>query len=194
MKPKKTKLHTQNIIGHQCKADAKLSAQNTKPLQNQCSGFDAVLLAAASYISNSNNYIIDRLVVQILVAYGLRISEVLSIKSTDISKDGTIIIRPFKGSQPRFISALQFSEWLSDNRLFFESQIRYRNRWYYYRLFKRLGIYKKMTGNVNYSTTHVFRYAFIAKIKALSADLETSACIIGHKNKKNTEIYEKKSK
>lgn len=194
MKPKKTKLHTQNIIAHRCKSDADLLAQSTTSLQEQSKEFQAIFDAASRFISNSKNFIIDRIVMQILVAYGLRISEAISIQAQDISTDGTILIRSKKGSQPRLISGLQFSKWLADNRLFFSSQVRYRNRWYYYRLFKRLGIYKKMTGNMNNSTTHVFRYAFVQKVQAMTKEIETTGKIIGHVNKKNTENYGKKIK
>lgn len=183
-----------NIIRQTTKSDPKLSAHYNRPLQLESKTFQRVMAIASGYVNNPENYIIDRICMMLISAYGLRISEVLNIQSFDISTDGTILIRSKKGSDPRLVSGLQFSKWLSKNRLFFASQMRFRNRWFYYRLFKRLGISEKMTGNVNSSVTHVFRYAFIDKMQQITGDIETTGKVIGHVSSKNTQRYEKKSK
>ena len=182
-----------NIMKRAPKPDSNCSAQTNKLLQVQSDQFTAVLNRGKRFIADEKNHIIDRIVMLLLLAYGLRISEVLNIRKGDINSTGTIIVRGKKGSDDRLISALQFSEWIYKNRLSFTSILEYRNRWYYYRLFKRLDIHKQMTGNKNTSVTHVFRYAFVADVKAMTGDTDKTAKIVGHKNRLNTKRYEEKT-
>ena len=182
-----------NVIKQGKEADLKLSAQTNKLLQPVNDQFTTVLTTAKKFIADRNNFYVDRVVMLLLMAYGLRIGEVLGIRLQDIRPTGTILIKASKGSDDRLISGLQFSEYIYKNRLSFTTHLRQRNRWYYYRLFKRLGIYRQMTGNENTSVTHVFRYQFVAEVKELTGSTETTQNIIGHKSLKNTKRYENKS-
>jgi len=182
-----------DVISHLTRSAASMPAQSTT-LSQQCSGsFAAELAAASGFIADEKNYIIDRIVIQLLISSGLRISEVLSISGQDVASDGSILIHGKKGSDVRYVSAMQFSQWLGANPVYFANQIRYRNRFFYYRLFKRLGISRIMSGNKNNSVTHLFRYAFVERIKNMSGNLEETAQIIGHKNPANTKRYSSKT-
>ncbi len=182
------------ITKHLVKSIATPLAQSTTLLHVHSGSFASQIDIASGYIANKKNNIIDRVVIQLLMSNGLRISEVLHISGSDITPDGSILIRSKKGSELRYVSAMQFSSWLGNNRLFFASQVAYRNRWYYYRLFKRIGLDMRISGNSNNAVTHLFRYAFIERVNQLSGSSESTAKIVGHKNPANTKRYLNKSK
>lgn len=183
-----------NIIRENNKSVPNLPAQNTRLLHSNSSMFSALDAKVAGFIENKSYNIIIRVVVYLLNAYGLRISEVLDIKFNDVRKDGMIIIKSKKKSQIRYISPGPFQVWLAKNRLFFVNSLSIYSRFYFYRLFKRLGFYYKFSGNVNTSVTHVFRYKFISDIQAMTTDIQDTQCIVGHKSVNNTKRYNEKSK
>lgn len=183
-----------NIDKFKVKSVVTVSAQNNKLLYSGNNMFTSVISTGRAFVLNEKHFIIDRIVILLLMAYGLRISEVLSIRESDIKPSGTIFIRGKKGSNDRLVSGLQFSEWLFKHRVSFVSLLQHRNRWFYYRLFKRLGIYKTMTGNKNASVTHLFRYQFIHEMQEATGNIDSTQNIVGHRLVKNTKRYEKKIK
>lgn len=170
-----------------------LPAQSTTLSQLPAPLFAEKIKIASEFVANEKNYIIDRIVIQLLLANGIRISEVLNIKSSDIAHDGSILIHSKKGSDVRYISGSIFSKWLADNPVYFASNLKFNNRFYYYRLFKRIGLQQVMSGNTNASVTHLFRYAFIANLQKMTKNIEDTGTIVGHKNKANTKRYNSKS-
>lgn len=194
MTPQTAENRQKNIIDERIKPDAKLSAHTNKELQDPNFSNNPIIRTGLSYINDKSNAIVDRIVIALLMAYGLRISEVLNIRYNDITPQGTILIHGSKGSENRFISGMQFSKYIVSHALSFTTHLRYRNRWYYYRLFKRIGIYKKMTGNTNFSVTHAFRYEFIKQLQGMTKDINETGKIIGHKNTNNTKRYDQKTK
>ena len=79
--------------------------------------------------------------------------------------------------------------WITSLRLMLPLGESY-SRFYYYRLFKRLGLYEKFNGNVNNSVTHYFRHKLLSSFKSEEIEIETRQNFIGHKSKKSTKYYE----
>lgn len=183
-----------NTVKLRANSNLKRSAQTDIKCALGGGQYEKFLQTGIDFVSNSKNCIIDRIVIMLLYTYGLRISEVLSIRFNDISETGTILIHPKKGSEVRLVSGHIFTDWILKHKGLLNSGLENRNRWYYYRLFKKLGITKKMVGNENYATTHVFRYMFVAEIKKRSGDSLTTQKIVGHKSQKSTVLYENKIK
>lgn len=128
-------------------------------------------------------------VIELLVLYGLRISEVLNINATDIFPNGQIRIRGAKGSEDRMIYAIRsrkLFEFMRINQLSLPSTY---NRFYFYRLFKKKGIYAQFGGNFNNSVTHYFRYSYILELLKQGLQLDQIRKIIGHKSINSTIHY-----
>lgn len=131
----------------------------------------------------------DKAVIELMYLYGLRISEVLSIKSTDVSTIGHIKIRSKKGSNFRVITSLYFpSYWSLEFRLSLPLSDYY-SRFYFYRLFKKMGYYQKLSGHNNFSVTHYFRHRLVTDLKSQGFSLQDIKDFLGHKSIKSTEYY-----
>lgn len=133
-------------------------------------------------------------VTDIMIAYGLRISEVLSIRGTDIDDMCNIYIKGLKGSGNRIISPVQ-------SRAFFQKHIGKRclvfdciNRFWVYREYKKLGIYEKMSNGYKNSVCHLPRHLLIRYLHASGKELEDIRKFISHESTGSTEYYTGKKK
>ena len=168
------------------------SAQTTTPCAqgspDALQGFDvAEFLTKASGLS-----VTEKAVIELMAIGGLRISEVLNICPADISRSGNIRIRSLKGSAFRVIQPFIFKEfWLSGgNGLLPLSSVF--SRYYFYRLFRKYGLYATFGNNQHRSVTHYFRHLKGLDIQESFEDWNLTASVLGHKNINSTQYYGKK--
>lgn len=135
--------------------------------------------------------LVDYSVILLLHYFGLRISEVLSIRKDDILEGCLIRIRTLKGGANRLVSGQCSVEYWSKVGLYGLSDHTQRGRFYYYRLFKRLNIYSHFVGNKRNSVTHSLRHEFVLRLLRNGLEYEEIKTIIGHTSVKNTKIYGK---
>lgn len=126
--------------------------------------------------------------------FALRISEVLNLKYSDIDFQGRAIIKGLKGSNDRIIYVSEYPMFKNINRNSKELVFSHINRFYVYREYKKLGIYKLLEDNSNTSVTHFNRYLSQAVIEDNSEDLRVKRQLLGHKSSKNTFRYHNKFK
>ena len=172
------------------KAIPKPSAQSTTLLQP--APIKDINLTAL-YSNYENNRLLSRsdlAVIELLMFYGLRISEVLRIGQRDILNNGYIRITGSKGSNDRMIyPSKNSSYWQNTLKQNLPLSNTY-SRFYYYRLFKRLGIYERFSGRKNSSVTHLFRQKLLREFKTNNIAIDLRAQFIGHKSTKSTKHYE----
>lgn len=148
----------------------------------------------ASILRSQNLSDADKAVIELLYLNGLRISEVLALTYNDIRSDGSLFIRGLKGSSNRIVytrnqySCLSVS--ISSNELIFHNY----NRFYFHRLFKRLGIYQPSVGSDKMIVTHIFRHNYISQLQKDFNDLELTRKSVGHRSEKSTLHYINKNK
>ena len=131
----------------------------------------------------------DSAVLELLMFYGLRISEVLRIKQYDIKSTGHIIIKGLKGSNDRLVQPKYYYEfWFKSGYGSLPLGEIY-SRFYYYRLFKRMGIGQKFNLNSNTSVTHYFRHNLIIELKRQGVPEHMLSSYIGHVSKKTLKYY-----
>lgn len=136
----------------------------------------------------------DRIVIVLLAFHGVRISEALALHSNDVTKFGEVLIRGIKGSSNRIVRPIVEIDsfiFLGKNCVTIAD---YRSRFYYYRLFRKWGMYSKFGDNENVSVTHYFRHKYVLRQLDNGVSLEDIQKDIGHVNKSNTEIYAKREK
>lgn len=140
-------------------------------------------------LRNSNISETDKAVIEIMYNFGLRISEVLAISSKSINNRNQILIRGMKGSSDRLITPVLYSSyWLKVKTCNLQDHS-LRGRFYYYRLFKKLGFISLAAGNKKNSVTHSFRHNFVTEIMKETDNIETARELIGHKNSNSTKYY-----
>lgn len=130
-----------------------------------------------------------QVIVELQLLYGLRITEVLSIGAIDIARNGLIFVRGKKGSQDRYIYSQRFSNYVMFCKVNNVARLCDYSRFYFYRLYKKLGLYFKFPGYENNSVTHFFRHALLLQQKADGISTENSKKFIGHKSINSTKIY-----
>lgn len=165
-----------------CAQTATLLQQGTAPDQVN---FDMDLFAA----SHLELQTFELAVIELMFLWGLRVTEVLQITCADVSRSGNIRIKALKGSNFRVVrSSVYSSFWLnSDSSILPISSVF--SRYYFYRLFKRLGLYSHFGNNVNNSVTHYFRHLRGLDVQNSFADWELTASALGHKSTKSTVYY-----
>jgi integrase len=132
---------------------------------------------------------VHRAVIAFLEATGCRISEVLQLRPTDVSNNGTIRLPALKGSKTRIITPGSWSAFFLEHRLSLPLVEMGFDRHYFYRLFKRLGIYSRVGHRGKNSVTHYFRHKLAAELRDDGFEVQDIATALGHKSTKSTVSY-----
>lgn len=154
-------------------------------------GFESRLLHLIASLSESSA---ERAIIELMFDEGLRISDVLRIKPSDVDSSCFITVKQGKGSMIKVIRCSKnINFWLGQVRRGFVISDVY-NRFYFYRLFKKYGLQMSIEGCSNKKVTHSLRYARASVMMKVSNDLETVKQDLGHKSIKSTKYYVRKSK
>ena len=147
----------------------------------------------ARLIQEVNNETIECFVT-LLVANGLRVSDLLAVKYTDITSRGAIIVYQGKGSNKLIVQAGTCIDYILRCR---DSKIHpftgY-SRFFFYRLFKKYDIYQKSSGQKNYSVTHAPRKLLAQDMQKEGFTDEEIKTALGHKSMRSTLYYTDNSK
>jgi len=130
-----------------------------------------------------------QVIIELQMLYGLRITEVLSIGAMSIMRNGLIHVHGKKGSQDRYIYSQRFNNYVIFCKINNVAYLCDYSRFYFYRLYKKLGIYYKFAGNDKNSVTHFFRHSILNAQKIEGMEIEDSQKFIGHKSIRSTRIY-----
>jgi hypothetical protein len=131
----------------------------------------------------------EKLLICALLRNGLRISEIADTSKITIISSTEISICQFKTNSFRIIPIFEYNDVLkkilkTSNKIFHS-----RSRWYYYRLFRTIGITQIIEGHKNLSVTHSARYERATSIYNATQDINQAASAIGHKTTTATEGY-----
>lgn len=121
--------------------------------------------------------------------YGCRISEVLSIRPTDITAKGHIIIKGTKKSSNRLIVLPQYCDYLLNIRHTGFNPFSSYDRFIVYRLLKKYNLSQSNQYGSKSAVCHQFRYSFAKDVNGVTNNIGETAKLIGHKNKNNTSLY-----
>ncbi len=133
------------------------------------------------------NYV--KAIIELQFLYGLRIGEALKIDYSCILFNGQIKVQGAKSSENRFVYPVKYLEFwnhIRKNQIIIPPTF---DRFYFYRLYKRLGIFQIMGKNKNNSVTHSLRYMFILQLLDDGENIEAIKEIIGHKSINSTMHY-----
>ena len=125
----------------------------------------------------------------ISINYGLRVSETLLLGGNEIMSNGNIFLTAPKNKEVIVINVSCLGSLETAFRRAGYNLGEITDRFYMYRLYKRLGIVYQKKGNKNKSVTHAFRHIQAQEIrnKELGDILITKA--LHHKSKKSAESY-----
>lgn len=168
------------------------SAQTNKLLQDNKRDADRITSIVSALFANPVVPEFLKAVIEMQFLYGLRISEVLNIESSDVSKAGYIKIKGLKNSNSRIVRPVNYMDFWVYRCKHLLPIVNTYSRFYFYRKYKELGLSLKYAGRVNNSVTHLFRHEVVNELQRSFNEISTTQKFIGHKNIKNTMRYEDK--
>jgi integrase len=128
-------------------------------------------------------------IISLLVLNSLRVSEVLKIKSNDISSSGLILIKASKNSFDKYVRDMSYLEfWLMfrrENRCLGD----FYNRYYIYRVMRHYGFCFRFEGSTKNSVTHCSRHLNSIDVKNVTNNNDSVTLLLGHKSKNNAKYY-----
>lgn len=122
-------------------------------------------------------------------AGGCRISEVLAIKWSDIDDFGKVTVHSQKGGVTRVVSPTFSAQLLKKHRDLKSNPFMHLNRFYVYRIYKRLGISEVYGENKRASVTHLPRHEVALASKKAERQNTVTQSQLGQKSVKSTEHY-----
>lgn len=144
----------------------------------------------------------DRAMLELLYACGLRVSELVGIKTTEVSVNDGVVRVTGKGSKTRLVPMGEeavdwISRYLSEARpailqkrlsdaLFVTSRGEAMTRQAFWYLIKR---YALLAGINKHMSPHVLRHAFATHLLNHGADLRVVQMLLGHSDISTTQIY-----
>ena len=182
------------IASERIKSATKLSAQSRGLCSSLNPAIDDIFKEYNKYNIRNDLIDIEKAVIELLMLNGLRISEVLNIKPTDVLSNGFISIKGLKNSKDRLVRPVFYgSKWRNNFTGLLPLKIYY-SRYYFYRLFKKIGIYAKYGNNVYNSLTHYFRHEIVISMRNSGVDDRAISDFLGHKSMDSLKYYTNEKK
>jgi site-specific recombinase XerD len=122
---------------------------------------------------------------------GIRTSELIGVKSGDITATGSFKLHGKKGSSNRMIAPGEARDYLLECRKNGSTPFGDYDRFYLRREYIKVGIYHWFEGDKKGKVTHVFRHLFVSGMLQSGIEVEEAKKFVGHKNVKSTEHYGK---
>lgn len=132
---------------------------------------------------------VEGFIFDLLLTNGCRIGEALAVRAGDILTENSVHIRGEKGSSDRvcFLTVVQGFKTLQEIAVRLNGPGM--NRWYIYRVARKMGIYGKLIGKRRNAVTHLGRHSFVSRLARGGVDTVTIQKAIGHRSRKSTEYY-----
>ena len=137
---------------------------------------------------------LDRFLLECQLLSGCRVSQLLKINYNNISNFGQVLIPGSKGSNQTVVTVTITKDYaisIANNKIQLSGQ---RNRFYLYRLWKRLGISVLNEGDEKYRVTHALRHSIISGMSSINVEPNVIKNEIGHKNVNSQVAYIHKTK
>ena len=144
----------------------------------------------------------DRAMLELLYACGLRVTELVSIKTTEVSVNDSVVRVTGKGSKTRLVPmGEEAADWIGrylkearseilqkrlSDALFVTNRGEAMTRQAFWYLIKR---YALLAGITKHMSPHVLRHAFATHLLNHGADLRVVQMLLGHSDISTTQIY-----
>ena len=145
------------------------------------------------YYNYSRNILVNndmKLLIELQLFFGLRVSEALGLTPGSYKGNGMFTVVTLKKNEDRIITIKHNIKELERNYInILPLKDRY-TRYYVYRLYKKLGIYKKYNNNTYYSVTHYFRHKIVQHLISEGISLKNITRYMGWRSEKSITYYE----
>lgn len=132
-------------------------------------------------------------IAQIQCIYGLRISEVLSIKLSDIDNNYQVTVQRLKREDPVIVSLTFQERFIHKSKEIGGFLFDMTTRYSVYYTYKECGIGFQSKYSSKLSVTHSYRHLFVRNLLEQGYSYQDIAVMLGHMDNRNTELYGVKS-
>lgn len=122
---------------------------------------------------------------------GLRVSELISVRCSDITVTGSFKIRGKKRSHNRMITGGEAKQYLLKCKGNGVNPFSHLDRFHIRREYLKAGINYYLRGDKKAKVTHIFRHLFVSGMLQSGIEVEEAKTFIGHKSVSSTEQYGK---
>lgn len=130
--------------------------------------------------------------VDLMLAGGLRLSEILSADRFFVTPLGQVLVKGRKGSADKLVTPLFRADFWAGSRGWVANPFNFSSRWSWYRFFRANGVVMSESGKEHKSVTHVPRKLLAHSLFVNGVELESVADVVGHRSSKSTEYYKPK--
>jgi len=154
-------------------------------------GLDPVVSKALALTAKASPWPVPmRVIIDIQVRHGLRISEVLRIKHSDILTLGRLKITASKNGQDRIINYEDSFDYLRFCKANGVTPFKDYDRFFLYRAYRKEGIMLFHDFDKKYSVTHALRHLVVQQLTKEIEDKSLISSIMGHKSTKTLSWYD----
>jgi len=168
------------------------SAQYTRMLQPGPDKDSTLVALVWDAIVNQALPIMVRAVLELLFVHGCRLSEILNITHSDVTKNGIIRIKGLKGSGNRVIRPVLYMDFWQGKDGVPLPLVSVYSRFYFYRLFKKLGIVYTFEKGGKKAVTHACRFLLAHGAKEFGESGTLTKAALNHKSINSSLHYEKR--
>jgi integrase len=133
------------------------------------------------------------LIAMIMLESGCRVSEVLNIRSTDITPTGRIVIKGLKRSHDRVINPSSVAQQTLKKRNSPGTIFMGISRFHVYRSFKSVGLQHSFNDRERNSVTHLFRHYVALDLQQTDHGKKAITTGLGHKSNNSADHYAHKN-
>ena len=144
---------------------------------------------ALKYLSAGNYSEALKAFVSLQFKHGLRVSDILNIHHSDITNSNNIVIHQGKKSHKKIVRDDEFFDFWKNCRDFKINPFEDYDRFYIYRIYKRIGIKHTERGRKRNSVTHAPRKLLAQDMEKSDFDITEIQTALGHRGKRSTEYY-----
>ena len=164
---------------------AQIDIQRERRMYNYIE-FQRKILADERLYSRSRLYYF---IAEIQCLYGLRISEVLSIKLADIGADYKVTVQRLKREDPVVITLTFQERFIHESKMINGFLFDMVTRYSVYYTYKECGIGFQSKFSTKLSVTHSYRHLYVRSLLEQGYSYQEIAVMLGHLDERNTEMY-----
>ena len=128
-------------------------------------------------------------IAEIQCIYGLRISEVLSIKLSDIDDHYQVTVQRLKREDPVVITLTFQERFIHKSKEIKGFLFDMTTRFSVYYTYKECGIGFQSKYSTKLSVTHSYRHLYVKNLLEQGLSYQEIAILLGHEDERNTELY-----
>lgn len=140
-------------------------------------------------VSGSDSRILERILCDLMLSGGLRVSEVLDLADLKVNVLGQVFIFGRKGSDSKLVTPIYFKNYWLKKIPVCSNPFKHISRFSFYKWLKSQGVGIHHGNKINNSVTHAMRHLHVYLMELMELEPKQMSEIIGHKSNRSLKYY-----